>query len=622
MTTYIEKIFYSIDNLLSLNKFSVFDILVVSYIFTFIVSLIILYKIISIFFEESNIIQKRKELSLIILTSYVVTLIFMIFGFAASFYELTVDILFILGLIMFVISINLHLIYMLIFKENPPYERLLILLLWNLVYLILFFYSAKPLLNGIDATETTTDTLQIYIAGHWAFSRHAGWYDLAPVDSIIKVYLLHVTGINNPYDPVTTSLVFFASALALFVFLVAFFKKFFYKTFYAHIIAILTLSIHPYSPITQLSVPPVNLALQFSMFTLLIITNTIFNNQKNLLPTFLVYSIFVFSAILAHPISIIVPIYIFLAIISFMSIKNLLLIRSLFNYFIIFLILFLVKLAFTAMLPGVITFSVLLSKALEFILNLKFKTDIVAYQGSPNLPPLSTFFSFTAFIGFISAVVVVEIFRAYKYKNYNKIVLLNLLFSLIFTGLSFALNQILSFSRYLAIPAITLSSFISMIYISYLISLPSNSVWKYMLFFLISITALLTLFSPNAIIEQYNIFTGGRWARIENFILSKIIVYNVDQHYVENTYYGTNKTMLYIYFYTDILYYGHPYHQIDVLFVERFLIPGIINAKSYWDAYNRYFITYGGYLHNSMIGAQNIVLNGWKWIVVWGSSHP
>jgi hypothetical protein len=133
---------------------------------------------------------------------------------------------------------------------------------------------------------------------------------------------------------------------------------------------------------------------------------------------------------------------------------------------------------------------------------------------------------------------------------------------------------------------------------------------------------LFTLFSPNTLIEQYNIFTGGRWARIENFILSKIVVYNVDQHYVEDTYYGVIKTMLYVYFYPDILYYGHPYHQIDVLFTQRFLIPGIINVRSYWDVYNRYFIAYGGYLNNSMVGASNIVINGWKWVVTWGPMSP
>jgi hypothetical protein len=507
-------------------------------------------------------------------------------GFVISFYEFTVNILFILGLIMFIVSINLHLIYILIFKKTLLYERLLILLFWNLLCLILFFYSAKPLLNGVDATETTADTLQIFIVGHWAFSRHAGWYDFAPVDSIIKVFMIYITGINNPYDPVTTSLVYFASALALLLFLIAFSKKFFYRTFYAYIVAILILSIHPYSLIAQLAVPPVNLALQFSMFPLIIITKTIYNNQINQSSMFLIYSIFVFSAILAHPVSIFILIYIFLSIISFISTKNLPLIRILFNYFIIFLILFLIKLVFTAMLSGVI------------------------------------FFSFAAFIGFISAVVVLEIFKAYKYKNYNKMVLLTLLFSLIFIGLGVSLNQILSSSRYLAIPGIMLASFISIIYISYLLSLPSNSVWKYMLFLLVSMIVLFTLFSPNALIEQYNIFTGGRWARIENFILSKIVIYNVDQHYVEDTYYGVIKTMLYVYFYPDILYYGHPYHQIDVLFTQRFLIPGIINVRSYWDVYNRYFIAYGGYLNNSMVGASNIVINGWKWVVTWGPMSP
>ena len=66
---------------------------------------------------------------------------------------------------------------------------------------IIFILAAKWLIRGVDAEETSADTLNIFFNGHFEYSMHAGWYDLAPVDSIIKVALLNITGNNYPYSP-------------------------------------------------------------------------------------------------------------------------------------------------------------------------------------------------------------------------------------------------------------------------------------------------------------------------------------------------------------------------------------------------------------------------------------
>jgi hypothetical protein len=48
---------------------------------------------------------------------------------------------------------------------------------------IIFLLAAKWLIRGVDAEETSADTLNISFNGHFEYSLHAGWYDLAPVDS-------------------------------------------------------------------------------------------------------------------------------------------------------------------------------------------------------------------------------------------------------------------------------------------------------------------------------------------------------------------------------------------------------------------------------------------------------
>ncbi|MCC6056523.1 MAG: hypothetical protein LM583_07600, partial [Desulfurococcaceae archaeon] len=96
------------------------------------------------------------------------------------------------------------------------------------------------------------------------------------------------------------------------------------------------------------------------------------------------------------------------------------------------------------------------------------------------------------------------------------------------------------------------------------------------------------------------------------------LVHYVDPEYVINVFYGREGAMLNLYFTPDILYYGHPYHHIDVLLTERFLISGIINARSYWDfSGGRLFVKYAGYIDYEEIINESIVFNGWRWIMTW-----
>ena len=127
-----------------------------------------------------------------------------------------------------------------------------------------------------------------------------------------------------------------------------------------------------------------------------------------------------------------------------------------------------------------------------------------------------------------------------------------------------------------------------------------------------------SILSPNAMIEHYNVFTGGRWPREENFILSRYLLDHVDPEYVIRVFHGLDRAKLYLYFTPDILYYGHPYHHIEVLITEKFLIPGLINARSYWDFYGgRLFVRYAGYIDPVKISEGSTIFTGWKWVIVW-----
>jgi len=617
---YVEDLFKFIDRILGLDKISNIAVLTTSFSIIFFLTLLTLYKI---KYEHPNYMKQNiflHKYSMISISAiYLLIVILMIAGMSFSIYLYTIDLLLILGLVAYISILVITII--LTFTSSEISSRFSFIFLFVLsTFLYAFFFSSKVLLNGVEASETTVDTLQIYYEGRWVFSRHAGWYDLAPVDAIVKVFLLYVLGINNPYDATLTTLMYSALSFSVMIILFGFAKDLFGNSIKGWGIAILLMSINPYALLIGMSTPPTNFSLVFSTLAILLMSRSIYINAYANYAILIGFMIFTISAILAHPMAIMIPAYLMavsLAVLIYNSVKtkvnNLIYLSS-----IISIILFLIKLVFTEVSLGAKTLIDILLKGLMTLLSIEKSIDVIAYEGSLNPPPKSTLFSFAGFIGFISALFIIELIGIMKKKEGDKTSVFVLGTGLLLISAGVITNLVTSYSRYLAVPGIVLSSFQSIIYLSNIIKDSSRSKWRNILIILLGIMCLASTLSPNAMIEQYNVFTGGRWPRIENFILSSYLIYSVDPGYVINVFYGREKAMLNLYFTPDISYYGYPYSHINVLLTGRFLIPGVINAKSYWDfSGGRLFVKFAGYIDYGEIINEGIVFNGWKLIMTW-----
>jgi hypothetical protein len=254
---------------------------------------------------------------------YLLIVILMIAGMSFSIYLYTIDLLLILGLVAYISILVITII--LTFTSSEISSRFSFIFLFVLsTFLYAFFFSSKVLLNGVEAAETTVDTLQIYYEGRWVFSRHAGWYDLAPVDAIVKVFLLYVLGINNPYDATLTTLMYSALSFSVMIILFGFAKDLFGNSIKGWGISVLLMSINPYALLIGMSTPPTNFSLVFSTLAILLMSRSIYINAYANYAILIGFMIFTISAILAHPMAIMIPAYLMavsLAVLIYNSVK-------------------------------------------------------------------------------------------------------------------------------------------------------------------------------------------------------------------------------------------------------------------------------------------------------------
>lgn len=611
----VEDLFRNIDDLLGLEKLSLFSFLLMSSIIMFILTSIILYKAritsshrsIGELFSATR--QRISTLFILVFHTLSLTLLFI--GLVSSLISLYPNTILITGLCTYVL--NLALIASA--GKDLSARRVNIFLFFGTTMLFAFWFSSKPVLNGIDAVETTTDTLQIYYEGFFRFSRHAGWYDLAPVDAITKNVLLQILGVGNPYDPITTTMIFTALALSLIVAIFSVVRKFAGDNEFISksALALMVLAMSPYTALIGMSTPPTNYSLVLALLALVTISKSLANT--NISSTIGAFLILTTTATLAHPMSLIVPIYL----LSLMLIRGLAIPRiQILTPFLLSSIVYTLKALYTAAVYGFSGFLHIFYNSFQYILSIissMHKLEIRVFLDSPITPPKSSLWSFGASVGFLSAIIVVELLIYLKKKKSDSVTIAVMLASLTLALAGAITNFFYPSSRYLSVPGFTLASFQAILYF---LRNNFNKRWLRYLVVLLAVLCISSILSPNSMTEQYNVFTGGRWPRIENFILSKFIVEHVDLTYVKDVFVRHRSPALYLYFDHDIYLYGPPYHTINVLLVEKFLIPGLIDARSYWDFVGRGFVIYGGYTDSLHYTNKSIVFNGWKWVATWG----
>jgi len=435
---------------------------------------------------------------------------------------------------------------------------------------------------------------------------------------------MNILGVDYPYDPLTTTLMYIALAISFVVGLLAAVEKMGFKGLNSYALAILLSISNAYTLLLGMSTPPTNFSLVFCMLAVFLITGIVYDSGgvRNVKGSFAtIFTLLTVAAVLAHPMAIIIPSYT-LGILLYLTAsreRDSQKAKLLFLLLLISFSVFSLKAVYTGLREGLAVTIRLMMAAFAELLLMGAHRDVQVFSGSPVAPPKSVLITYTALPALLGAIFTVELVKKLRRRTIDTdyLTLFTIPIPLLFIFIGFVITLVVPYSRYTAVPAITLGAFLASIYLLRLRVYRSRNLEKLLLAILVGLMALVSVLSPNALIEQYNLFTGGRWPRVENFILSKYVFDHVDVHYVTATFTGTEKAKLHLYFASDILLYGHPAHHISVLIVERLLIPGIIHARSYWDFVSRHFLAYEWYYDELDMHKENIVFNGWKWMITW-----
>ena len=456
------------------------------------------------------------------------------------------------------------------FEATRKLELVKKLLMHSNAIVIIFILAAKWLIRGIDAQETSADTLNIFFNGNFEHSMHAGWYDLAPVDSIIKVVLLHIAGNNNPYSPLETFLISFLSGLSVYFIVYNYMKG---KRSLSPLLPLIPalLMIHPYAFLSGVYVPPTNIASALAIASIVKFLEFL-KTQSYSLP--LVAGLLFTTSVLAHPFSLTALMFVGLTLLSrYMSVKSLP--RQEVLFFVSITTIWVAKTIYTAALYGitsvynaVINGLFLITEREEFL-----NPRNLGYLALPKL----ALASYSASLGIVGGVSIRHLFYAIRKRiNPRWYSLWIILFAGV-TGLLSLLGALGGYSRYLVVPSASLF-FMPIMFHFEAKGRPS----RYFLA-LITISAILTSLTPTIIADQYSFPTVAKLSDETMLTIARSIFDRLDPGFIVDRFYGSSEMKLYTVRESRFFrMYGEP-----GLIVEKIILRGIVKAKSYWDFVGR-----------------------------------
>jgi hypothetical protein len=477
--------------------------------------------------------------------------------------------------------------------------------------------AGRMIYYGTDSQETTADTLQIFINGYFTHSMHASWYDLAPVDAILKVMMLRTFNINNPYDPYTESLIFIAlGILAYITIYVALNNNEKIRPYTTLAPAILIMN--PYSVGGSLSVPPGIIALTFSVVILTYVL--VINYLRLYLRMLLVLMIMFITATLAHPYSLLVLIILLTQLIGLRikigNVSNNH--HNYYNYVLIALalssVIWIAKSIYTAAINGVVPYTVQLLNAVEMALFGEQHQTILmghilsVYGGTPSISLLG----YSASIGVLSAFWILSLMKVIKDKSSRAAqLMLGLTVILPITAAAYLSTLVIrGFSR---VPGTLSLSVMPAFVVLYLYLRRNHNASKY-LSIIICLTALLTLITPGIHPANFNIGQSVRYSTINDVIYWNTVFTYIPSNYFKTYQASTNVLCTYQ---TAPIIMGSNGGIIADDLVQYVVIPGIVHAQSYWDFAGKPPIL--SFTPNELTTKHlNLVFSGWIYWVAYG----
>jgi len=439
------------------------------------------------------------------------------------------------------------------------------------VIVIIFILTAKWLIRGVDAEETSADTLNIFFNGHFEYSMHAGWYDLAPVDSIIKIVLLNTTSNNNPFSPLETFMISFLLGLSLYLVVYSYMKD---KQFLSSLIPLIPalLMIHPYAFLSGIYVPPTNVASALALMSIIVFLKLLKTPSHSTLP---VANLLFITSVLAHPFSLIALIFIGITLLSrYMDMKTLS--SQEVWFFISILTIWTVKTIYTAMLYGVIS---IYNTIINGLLSTAGREEILAARnlGYLTLPKLALA-SFSASLGIVGGISVIHLYYVARRRSSNSrwYSFWIILFAGV-TGLLSLLGALGGYSRYLVVPSA------SLLFIPIMFHFEGRGSPSRYFLALIMTSAILTSLTPAIIADQYSFATVAKISDETMFTITRSIFEKLDSSFIVDRFYGSSRMKLYIVKESEFFRMGGE----SGLIVEKIILSGIVRARSYWEFVGR-----------------------------------
>jgi len=433
----------------------------------------------------------------------------------------------------------------------------------------IFLVSARWLIRGVDAEETSSDTLNIYYNSYFRYSMHAGWYDLAPVDSIIKVILLRISGNNDPFSPLETFLISFASGLFLYIVAYIYVKS---KPSISYLMPLIPaiLSIHPYAFLPGAYVTPTNIAVALALASMTLhMLSTQTSSKAHLITLNALFA----TSLLAHSFSLTVLIFIAICLIT-KYLNGLLRTHDL-SFFLSASTLWFIKTVYTATIHGIAS---IWNSVLNGILHVWYRETLIAFRNPwyPEIPRISLA-SFTASLGIIGGIAVVVLLFMLRGRTINpRWIGLSIILFTGFTGLSSLLASLGGQSRYILVPFASLFSLVILLYGEVRGVSPALKA-------LIAIAAILTTLSPNFMPDQYSFPMAAKISDRTMFEISRSLFEKLDPTFVVDRFQGISSMRLYIDQQSEFI---RNMGEAGLI-VDKLILSGIVKARSYWDFLGR-----------------------------------
>lgn len=493
---------------------------------------------------------------------------------------------------------------------------------WALVgsVTIIVALSTGMVINGIEAQETTADTINIFFNNGFSSSIHNPAYDMAPVDSLIKVAVLRILGIQDPFNPFISMLIYSLAGIAVLLFLWWLVKTVKHEELVWVLPAILVLA--PYTLGAPLSVPPGNLANAFVIIAAVSILIPVVSKTQRTRAVFVIYILTSTVAIFTHPLAIgLLPFTLIIFASSKLSVNSAL--RHVDKRLILF---------YTSVV--IVTGLVWSSKAIVFstaygelhlierILNPSFSSALssgassYAFGNAPNL----SLITYTSLIGVCGGIALIELFRFIINKTHkpSPFFLANCIVYLVLASVTvFTLQNGSSQSRYLLSPYTSLIAIVILLYIIERIDKLSISRRK-LLGLMISLMAIGTMISPITFPDQYSFQQANKFSTSNDYaIMSYVIAYMPSSYFVDSLSSSSKDFVLYQIGQSSKM--NTPMTAVPVwsnLIAEHYVVNNTIPQQTMAGLVNNGPIRFTREDTVANMTSNNVVFSGWVYVLI------